>query len=87
MIAPVLAAFVFTSTFFALMWLYDLLTATFYYYLQSREVKAYEKMIIRTEELIKREKAFQAEINKLISQYKIVSLEIKPTDEQTRDSN
>lgn len=87
MIAPVLAAFVFTSTFFALMWLYDLLTATFYYYLQSKEVKAYEKMIIKTEELIKREKAFQAEINKLISQYKIVSMEIKPSDEQTRDSN
>ena len=87
MITPVLAAFVFTSTFFALMWVYDLLTATFYYYLQAREVKAYEKMIIKTEQLIAREKAFQAEINKLISQYKVVSLEIKPADEQTRDSN
>lgn len=87
MITPILAAFVFTSTFFALMWMYDFITTALYYYLHVREVKAYEKMIIKTEALVEREKAFQAEINKLISKYRMVSLEDKTSDEQTRDAD
>ena len=82
MITPFLTALVFTSTFFALMWVYDFITAALYYYLHVREVAAYEKMIIKTEALIKREKAFQAEINKLINRYKDVSMKFKSSDEQ-----
>jgi hypothetical protein len=86
MIAPFLAAVVFTSTFFMCMWLWDLATAAFYYYMHVREVAAYEKMIIKTEALIKREQAFQADIKKLIKNYGGISIRIQPT-KQTTESN
>jgi hypothetical protein len=87
MIAPFLAAVVFTSTFFMCMWLWDLMTAAFYYYMHVREVDAYEKMIIKTEALIKREQAFQADIKKLIKNYGAISIRTKPRKQSTRDSN
>ena len=86
MITPFLAAIVFTSTFFLCMWLWDLATSVFYYYMHVREVNAYEKMIIKTEALIKREKAFQTDIKKLIKNYGSISIRIKP-DKQAGSSN
>lgn len=82
MITSFLAAFVFTTSFFAMMWLYDMLTAAFYFWMHDREVRAYERMIIKTEKLIAREKEFQAEINKLINQYMVVKIKVDKPDEQ-----
>ena len=82
MITPFLAAIVFTSTFFMCMWLWDAATAAFYYYMHIREVDAYEKIIVRTEALIKREKAYQAEIKELIKSYGVISIAIKPDNKQ-----
>jgi hypothetical protein len=86
MITPFLAALVFTTTFFVCMWLYDIATAAIYYYMHVREVDAYEKMIIKTEALIEREKAFQANIKKLIKTYGDISTTTK-SKKQTRKSS
>lgn len=86
MITPILAAIVFTSTFFMCMWLWDVATVAFYYYMHVREVEAYEKMIIKTEALIKREQTFQADLKKLIKNYGVISNRVNP-DKQTRQSD
>ena len=85
MMAPILAALLFTSTFFVLMWTYDILTSYFYYFLRERELRAYEKFIARTQELLEEERAHQEQIKQLIQQYDATLDEfIKKRNEQAK---